>query len=266
MKRSSRFAYGDPDHFPDTISEILADAAAGKWDEFLSAYLRPCWREVAIHCRMYGFSDTDAEEMLQELLARLVTPRRDVTLPSDEGAKNVPARFLTQRRSGIVTAQFHTWLKAIIKNVVYEFVRSRKRRQTVRLDQIAPEKLTELESSLTVLLDRHWLRDTLCRAAGDLHRESAAARTKGARRLFVVLVRTTILRESASEIAASCGIDRTTVSELVGRARTRFVELACQAAKIDDPIELRTQIERTPEVLLDALREAAIQAKFPGIT
>jgi hypothetical protein len=134
------------------------------------------------------------------------------------------------------------------------------------LDEIAPETLTELESSLTALLDRHWLKDTLCRAASELHRESEQARTKGARRLFMVLVRTTLLRESASEIAKSCGVDRTTVSELVARSRTRFVELACQAAKIDDPRELRQQIEGSPEVLIEAIRDAARHAKFPGIT
>lgn len=255
-----------PNGFPDTKSEILADAAAGNWNEFLSAYLYPCWREVAVHCRMYGFSEIDAEEMLQEIVTRLVTPRHDTTSQVEFRGKNIPARFLAQRQSGIITVQFHTWLKAIIKNVVNESVRSRKKHRSLRFDQIVPEKLTELESSLTALLDRHWLKETLCRAARELALESTSARTKGARRLFAVLVRTSVLQEPANEIAKSYSIDRTTVSDLVARSRARFVELACQAAKIDDPSELRTQIERTPEVLLESLRIVALESHFPGIS
>lgn len=255
----------DADVFPDTQSQILADAAAGNWNEFLAAYLRPCWREVAIHCRMHGFSDADAEDMLQELLARLVTPRTGGKPAQPPGAQNIPARFLAQRQTGIITAQFHTWLKAIIKNVVQEFGRSRRRRRSVSLDQIAPEELSILESSVTALLDRHWLKETLCRAARELNRESQSARTKGARRLFAVFVRTSLLRESPSDIARDYGVDRTTISDLVARSRARFVELACLATRIEDPSELRAQIERTPVVLLESLRAVAVEVNFPGV-
>jgi hypothetical protein len=92
----------EPNRFPDTRSEILADAAAGNWNEFLSAYFYPSWREVAVHCRMYGFSEVDAEEMLQEIVTRLVSPRYDTTSQAEFQGKNIPARFLAQRQSGIM--------------------------------------------------------------------------------------------------------------------------------------------------------------------
>lgn len=203
--------------------------------------------------------------MQQELITRLMAPRQVEALLAENQGRNVPARFLGQRQQGAVTVQFHTWLKAIIRNVVYEFVRSRKRRRAAPLWEIAPEELMKLESSLTAILDRQWLKDTLFRAACELQRESATARTKGARRLFALLVRTSILREPAQDIATSLGVDRTTVSGLIARSRARFVELACQAARIDDSSELRAQIERAPEVLVEAIRGAAMSVKFPGV-
>ena len=244
--------------FPETQTAILEEAAAGNWDRFLSAYLEPCWREIVIACRSRRIPLEDADDLYQELVLRMIRDG-DLRLPAESGQDgpafkaNVPARFLKYRELTLRSARFRTVLKSVVRHLILEYFRSRKRLPRQLGENAEPGSETAIEESVSGTIDRQWLAECLLESAAQLQDESAQARTRGKRRLFDVLVRTTVHKESAAEIADRWQLDRTTVAELVTRSRGRFVELLRKSTEIEEVAELKQMVVRSAQLVVEAL-------------
>lgn len=261
--------------FPPTQTILLAAAAAGRWEEFLAAYLRPCWENVAAACRAKGFQLHDADDLFQELVIRLmrpgkfaaVTKRRaaDVELAAFTG--NLPARYLRYRKLPLESARFRTYLKNVIANLLLEAWRRRKkfRRQVPLVEE--PQWSEWLERSIDVSIERHCLRDALQKAVDDLFREVAAASTQGRQRYFAYLYYGYVRQLSHGVIALKFDIDRTTVSEGYGEARKRLIELMQQRLGTDAEEELRDWLNANGPIVAQtfaAYRDAIERAISPA--
>ena len=254
---------GGAEGFPETRTEILEEAAQGNWTPFLDAYLRPCWREVVIACRSRHIPLPDADDLYQELMVRLIRDagfnRRvlDALAEAERDSPfrgNLPGRYLEYRKLAFRSARFRTYLKRVIHNLVLEAVR-RQRRQPKRLSDESLQGFEPwMERSISHLLDRQWTADCLKEAVSQLRAECDQASTRGQRRLFKVLYLATIEGRSAGEIAEQCGVHRTTIAELLGRARKRLIELLSQVTGIKDPAELTDLLSASAEDLNSALR------------
>ena len=58
--------------FPETQASVLLEAASGEWGRFLNEYLRPCWCQIIASCRARRLPLTDADDLFQELVLRLI--------------------------------------------------------------------------------------------------------------------------------------------------------------------------------------------------
>ncbi len=220
--------------FPETQTEVLAQAAEGNWDLFLERYLQPCWREVVITCRSRQIPLSDAEDLYQELMLRLLRDakfnRETQTLlaqqDQDPGFRgNLPGRYLKYRELPVRSARFRTYLKSVILNLVREATRKRQRHQKLLDDQAWRALEPWVEDSVTRSLDRRWLADCIMEAAWRLRVASDKANTPGRRRLFEILYLSTVQGQSCSEIGRKYGVSRTTISGLLSEARGRFAVL-----------------------------------------
>lgn len=252
---------GGNDLFPETHSAVLAQAAAGNWRPFLEQYLQPCWREVAIACRRRRLPLNDAADVFQELMVRLIRKSRFGAAMRhalrESGASgdfqgNLPARYLKGRDGHAPSARFRTYLKAAIRNLVTEAVRQRLRQPRYCESQ----EFSDLAQASTQEIDRHWMAERLALAAGELHRDCQAARTRGQRRLFDVLYRSIVDELPTAKIAEEFQVDRTTVAALLTQARERFVTLLKNATGIEDLDELRRSVAAVPDAMSQAMRSA----------
>jgi DNA-directed RNA polymerase specialized sigma24 family protein len=243
------------DQFPETETLVLREAAAGRWDTFLQAYLRPCWREVAARCAEHGISVPDAEDLFQELMLRLVrtsgfSSKVDEELdrlgePSSFRA-NLPGRYLKYREIAntgglpLRSSRFRAYLKGVVQNLVLEWLRQRRREPKSVDESFAGSDEPWIEGSISSGMDRAWRVQCLHAALVALRAECQQARTKGNRRLYNLLYYHLVEGQSADAIASRLGLDRTTVSSLLKRARIRFADLVASAAGTTDPDELRS--------------------------
>lgn len=250
------------DPFPDTRTEILEEAAAGNWRPFLEEYLRPCWREVVIACHTRRLPIPDAEDLYQELMVRIIREA-----PFGRGVQhilaeqqldphvraNLPGRYLMYRKLPLESARFRTYLKRTIQNVLLETMRKQKRRPE-QLDSDDWKVLEPwIEQSISASLDRRWMSTCLTEAALRLRSESVSARTRGRRRLFDVLYLSTVEGLPAEKIAGHYGIHRTTIADLLTRARDRLVELMHEVTGIAEPSELKELMAANVSELKEAL-------------
>jgi DNA-directed RNA polymerase specialized sigma24 family protein len=258
---------GSEDAFPDTQTDVLAQAAGGDWEPFLERYLRPMWREVVMACRSHGLPLSDADDLYQELLLRLIQNGRfnhevrrvlEAGEAGGEFCGNLVSRFLKYRELPLVAARFHTFLKRVVRNVVLEAARKARRRpqQLAHSQWEALEPL--VEQSLTSSLDRIWVSDCLMAAAWRFKGESESAHTRGDRRLFDILYLSTVTEQSPGKIAVQYGVDRTTIAGLLRRARERFLVLLGRLVGTDDREELQNLLVGRTEDLRAAL--ALVQA------
>lgn len=237
--------------FPETRSALLAEAAAGEWERFFAEYLLPCWREVLLSCRARNVPVDEADDLLQELFLRLM--QEGTSRGEAAGARgNLPGRFLDTRARGLATARFRTVLKKVIRNLLLEHLRLKRR--DARPGPAVPEPWVEDSVSLSV--DRHWLAHCLSRAACRLREQSAQARTRGEQRLYRVLYLTAVEAREQAAIAREMGVDRTTVAGLLGRVRRRFVRILGEVTGVDDAEELRGRVAAAPELFVAALAAA----------
>lgn len=244
--------------FPETRSSILSEAASGLWTRFLDCYAKPCWTEVVRACRRRGIPSSEAADVFQELMVRLLRTSgfgrsvraalRSASLQSSFQG-NLPAKYLKYRELLPDSARFRTYLKGVIKNLVLEEIRRRRRRPR----SLEDEDLVAIDASATVDLDRRWIEECLTEAAHYLRKECEAARTRGQRRLFTVLFRSIVKREPAAKIAQEFGVDRTTIADLLGRARQRFVEILQQITGVTGSSDLKKLLAEAPEALNTAL-------------
>jgi DNA-directed RNA polymerase specialized sigma24 family protein len=263
--RSSAPGESGADEFPETETGLLQEAAAGRWATLIDLYLRPCWREVIIECRTRRIPLADSEDLFQELVLRLMQQGR---LNSSPGAKsgtaakqrysgNVAAKYLIYRELSAESARFRTVIKSVIRNLILEHLR-RKRRGPRQADA---QELAQLggwiDQTISSSVDRHWVAQSLREAAERLKRECDASKTRGSKRLFTVLARSVVEREPAAAIAAALKLDRTTVSELLSRARERFVQILEQVAGVEDYVDLKRLVATVPEMYIEAVRLAA---------
>ena len=234
--------------FPETRTEVLQQAAAGNWAPFLDQYLRPCWREVVIACRRHGIPLPDADDLYQELMLRLLREggfgphTRGVLAEKEQDADyraNLAGRYLKFRELPLRSARFRTYLKDVIRNLVLEALRSRRRRPKPLSDQVESFLEPWFEQSISQSLDRQWIAGCLVEAAWCLWSESARARTRGQRRLFEVLYLFTVEDRTPADIARQFGLDRTTISGLLTDAKARFMVHLQKAAAIAAVEELR---------------------------
>ncbi|MCI0460529.1 MAG: sigma-70 family RNA polymerase sigma factor [Gemmataceae bacterium] len=235
--------------FPDTRSEVLAEAACGNWTRFLRDYLAPCWREIVLVCRSRGLPVDEAPDLLQELAVRLLreSPFKDEPAPR----ANLPGRFLRNRQRGLPSARFRTYLKKVIHNLVLEQLRQKQRQPRVTPADGLPEPW--VEDSISQSVDRSWVASCLVEAARQLQQESQTARTRGQRRLFVILSLSTVQGWSGTRIATKLGLDRSTVADLLAQARQRFVQILGQISGIQSQDELLGHVAADPEALIQAL-------------
>ncbi len=256
---------GRGDTFPETQTKILADAAAGDWGPFLDHYLRPLWREVILACRAHSLPLTDADDLYQELMLRLMRDgrfRREVRSLFGQGGAaegfrgNLVSRFLKYRELPLLSARFRTFLKGVVRNLVYEAVRKARRRPRQLTDSRWEVLEPSLEESWASSLDRTWVSDCLATAAWRLRMECQSARTRGQKRLFDLLYLSTVKDQSPGKIAADYGVDRTTVAALLAAARKRFAILLGQLTGIDSAAELKKLLEGRTKDLTEALAVA----------
>lgn len=239
--------------FPDTRTALLAQAAGGRWDDFLRDYLTPCWHEIVAACRERRVPLDDAPELLQELVVRLM--RDGQTRDEFGGARgNLPGRYLASRDAVGPSARFRTYLKAVIRNLILEHVRRQRRCPAALADDAAVAAL--VDDSVDRSVDRPWLSGCLAQAIRELRAECAAARTRGQGRLYAVLHRATVDGWGADRIAVDLGLHRTTAADLLSRARRRFVELLGRATGVADAAELKRLVAAEPERLVEAFAAA----------
>lgn len=257
--------------FPDTRTEILAGAATGKWGPFFREYLRPCWRELVVACRSRKIPLPDADDLYQELVLRLLrdagfnreTRRLLARQEQDPDYRgNLPGRYLKYRELPVRSARFRTYLKRVIQNLVLEHLRRAQKRPQQLDDRHWKAVEPWIEQSVTRSLGRRWLADCLAEAGWRLRSESAAARTRGRRRLFEILYLSTVEGLSPGKIARKYGLDRTTISALLRQSRGRFVALLGKIAGISQPAELKDLLADCVEELNQALRQ--VHADWPG--
>ncbi|MCR4412525.1 MAG: sigma-70 family RNA polymerase sigma factor, partial [Thermoguttaceae bacterium] len=243
------------DEFPETETLVLREAAAGRWDTFLRAYLRPCWREVVSRCAEHGIAMPDAEDLFQELMLRLVRTSGFCSKVDEELARlgepsnfraNLPGRYLKYREIAntaglpLRSTRFRAYLKGVVQNLVLELIRQRRRDPKSVDETFAGPDEPWIEGSVSSGMERAWRVRCFLAALVALRAECAQARTKANRRLYNLLYHHVVEGHSASAIADRLGLDRTTVSSLLKRARHRFADLVTLAAGTTDPDELRT--------------------------
>lgn len=258
---------GDPaDRFPETLSDLLREAAGGDWDRFFREYLKPCWREIVLACRRRRLPLDDADDLFQELAVRLMREGRSRAgpAPSDPAAGpdagqcgNPVKRFLGHREAGQPGAKFRTFLKKVVQNLILEHLRQKRARPLALDGSDGPRLEPWVEDSISLSVDRRWVACCLEQAARQLRAESEAARTRGQRRLFPVLYLSTVKRWKAERMAHEFGLDRSTVADLLSRARQRFVQILGQITGITDPEELKGHVEGESDALIRALSAAS---------
>lgn len=265
-KRRSVEPFGSDtdERFPDTQSDVLGEAARGRWDRFLDAYLAPCWREVEIECRRRGVSLSDAPDLFQELMLRLLRDGefkqtiKEVQAGSNDvggGRGNLPSRYLLYRQlRPEQAARFRTFLKRVIRNILLENQR-RIQRLPRSLATVAETEGVEpwVDDSVGESVERWWVGQCMAEAARRLAEEADEARTRGEKRLFEIFRRAVVSGASPTTIAADLDLDRSTVSELLGRARRRFLFHLQAVSSISDLVELKARMAAAPEALLDAI-------------
>lgn len=253
------------DGFPETRTDVLADAAAGEWGPFLEEYLRPCFKEVVIACRSRGMPLSDSDDLYQELMVRLLRDGsfgkevRDVLAQEDEDPSfhgNLPARYLKSRTLPLRSARFRSYLKQTIRNLVTDALRKGRRRP-------GPLPLYELrdvepwiDQSISRSLEGRWAAQSLAKAARQLRDESARARTAGRRRLFEILYFSAVRGYSAERIAQHFGVHRSTIADLLTKSRTRLVVLLEEITGITESSELKELLAGHVDELRIALIEA----------
>lgn len=262
--RKSEFGADGAHGFPETESAILRDAAAGQWEGFLHRYLQPCVEEIARVCRQRRLPIADAPELLQELMVRLMsagTFKRDLYEEEPTAPGNLPDRYLRFRESAERFARFRNYLKKVILHLVLENLRDRARQPRLGVPGEDGQLEPWIEQSISDSVERRWIAECLHRACAQLRAESLQARTRGERRLFEIFYLATVEGQTAQQIAQTFAVHRSTVAELLGRARERFVRLLRDATGIADPGELKNILAQTPEALLEALTTVK---KSPG--
>ena len=240
--------------FPETVTLVLREAAAGRWEAFLSTYLRPCWREVVLACQAHQIPLPDADDLFQELMVRLVKDagfgRRaaeELTRLGEDASfhGNLPSRYLKYHELPLRVAKFRTFLKATIRNLVLEMLRQR-RREPRSLEEPSLERAEPwIEQSITLGVDRAWYAECVEAAVTQLRDECAQASTKGSRRLLDLLYLTVVERRSTEEIAQCFSVDRTTVAHLLKQARVRLVTLLAAITGTTEPDELKTLVKKS---------------------
>ena len=256
--------------FPETCSEILADAAAGNWGRFLKEYLRPCWREVVIACRVHKIPLPNADDLYQELMLRLLRDRGFSHRVKEAFARihqdphfrgNLPGRYLRYRDSFLRSARFRTYLKRVIQNLVLETVRNSRRDPKLLEARRLQELEACIEPSVCLSVDRPWIVGALAQAVEQIREISSTARTRGRRRLLQILYLADIESQSAESIGGRCGIDRTTVTGLLKEARGRLVAALQQVTGIREPAELKELLTMHVADLKPFIAEAYIGSK-----
>jgi len=244
--------------FPATRSTVLRRAASDDWKQFLAAYLRPCWREVQLVCRRRGVPLTDADDLFQELLLRLLRPGKIKRLAAQKqdirSHGNLPARYLLGLELGVSTARFRTYLQQTILNLVREHLRAQRRLPAAQAGQTLEELLPGVEKSISLSVDRQGMATALAHAAALLRAESRDAPTKAARRQYAVLHAAIAERQSAEEIAHRAGLGRSTVAGILSAARARFIALLRKASGIDDVEELKLALHRDTDAFVLAFQ------------
>lgn len=251
--------------YPVTQQNVLLDAARGLWEPFVERYLRPCWHELSIVCRQRGIPLPDAEDLFQEFLVRAMQEgrfgNRVRALLREAGEPsgfrgNLAAKYLKYRSLPVPAVRFRTFLQSVIRNLVREAAR-RRRREGPRLLEDQLEQIQPcIEESVSRFIDEQWLLDRLRLAAQRLKEESDAARTRGQRRLFQVLCLSAADGVSEEAMARTFGVHRTTIASSLTRSRARFVALMEELIGSENLDELRTLAARHPTALAEALRAA----------
>jgi DNA-directed RNA polymerase specialized sigma24 family protein len=262
------------DDFPETQTEVLAQAAAGEWTAFFAQYLRPCWREVVLACRQRNLPLEEAEDVYQELIVRLLRDgtfnahARQLLTQGNEDSRfraNLPGRFLKYRELPLPSARFRTYLKQAIRKIVLETIRKSGRRphclSAAQWSSVEPW----VEQSVSSSLDRRWLAHCLVTAAMRLREQSLAARTRARRRLFEALYLSAVCDWSSQQIAARFEVDRTTAVHLLRAARTRFMLLLQQVTGIYEPQELRAMLTDNIDQIRSALSKAYKARRTRGL-
>jgi DNA-directed RNA polymerase specialized sigma24 family protein len=259
--------------FPETRHSLLAAAAAGSWEDFLAEYLQPCWRELGFVCRRWGFDATDAEDLLQDLMLRMIRTasfRKELAeaMPSDVAqidlTGNLPARYLIYTRTVGKSARFRTYLKAVILNVVREAVRQRSKRPLALSEPLQSQFEPAVEAAVDQALDAQWFRECLVSAARQLRVESTHARTKARRRMFDVLYHTLVERTRQTALAEKLGVDRSTLSGILKLSRERFVALVQRLAGLASVKAAETMIARNEVDVRSALIASGNDATARG--
>lgn len=253
------------ERFTETRSEVLRAAADGDWSEFFQQYLKPCWREVVIGCRQRNLDFAAGDDIFQDFVLRVLrdgkfgAQARTALLECGKDPSrrdNLPARYLAMEKTPLGSVRFRTYLKAVVRNIVLEFIRAKsKQPEPLEVNNMLQHQIW-IDRSVTLSIDRHWIVMSLETAARRLRAESNSAKTKGKRRWFDILYNSVVSGMTQEAIAQKLGLDASTVSELTKDARTHFVALLHDTTGIQDLVELKDTVARAPHALRSAFENA----------
>ncbi|MCA9124136.1 MAG: sigma-70 family RNA polymerase sigma factor [Planctomycetaceae bacterium] len=265
-------AYSDPpfiarhaDAFPETKSDVLRAAGEGEWLAFFDEYLKPCWREIVIRCRLNRIPLENADDLFQELNMRLLREGRlgkyvrellRSTGEDPEFRGNAAARYLVAKSNPAGSPRFRTYLKGIIRNLILESLMDRGR-QPLSLEHSLGNPLEpRIDESIGGSLDRQWTIQCLDMAAIQLLAESNDATTKGKRRMFDLIYLETVAGLSQVDIARQLNLNPSTVSDLKRIARTRLVGILREVTGVAELNELRNIVAGSAEALRASFQRA----------
>jgi DNA-directed RNA polymerase specialized sigma24 family protein len=248
--------------YPETQSKILEAAAAGDWQAFLQSYLAPICTDLQRFGKRFGINLTDQDDLRQDLMLRLMTPKMIAEIAQCTAAEpvttdaNLVGRYLTQPGVTFRSGRFRAYLHGVIRNVVLESLRRRAnlRHRTVPWDEA--EFAAAVDESLSHAMDRQWIGHCLDEAACAVRRDAATARSKARRREFEILCLALVDRKSVAEIAQHYGLEENTASGCLRDARERFVQHLERLTGIDHRGQLKQAVAAIPDRLVDALSRA----------
>jgi hypothetical protein len=242
---------------------VLQAAAGGDWNQFYCEYLLACTRETALACRQLGVPLRDVDDLIQDLAIRLQKngafakewrERLRGLNANSQFRGNIPAKYLHARQSNIMTARFRTYLKAVIKRLIFEHLRRRIPIPRY-VDNIEAHVDGILEESIDRSIDRHLVISCLDTVAHSLAVESLEASTKARQRMFSAIYYSIVKRFTHEDLAVHFHIDRTTAAGLLKAARQRFVALLVDATGIDDREYLHRILAKDPAALVKSLKK-----------
>jgi len=224
-------------------------------------------------CRQHGIPLGEEQELFQEFVTRLVSDSGfgpDIRRLLEEAQQdpalhgNLAFRYLVSRAICSPSARFRTVLKAVIRNVILEASRIRRRFPQAQPQEELERRGAWIEHSVDTWLDRQWAADRIVSAMRDFCQACRVAPTRARRRLFEVLYWASKPGESATSVAQRYGLDPSTIADNIRDARLQLADHLQRATGIRNYDELASLLRRYADVLSNALDTVYREATGQG--